>query len=154
MDYQALVSKYAATQYKNGIPYVAEAHDPYADDWIYDTEDHSEDYNHSTFVDNIIAGLMGLRPQSGTFIVINPLVPSSWSYFALEIAPYHGHNITILWDSDGLHYSRGTGFSVYVDGQRTLKQAQVGRVTVKVGSTVQNTVSPLVNIAANPLLFP
>ena len=153
-NYQTLITEYAATQYKNGVPYVAEAHDPYADDWMYDTADHSEDYNHSTFVDNIIAGLIGLRPQSDTSLVINPLVPSSWSHFCLENAAYHGHSITVLWDSDGSNYHQGPGFMVYVDGNLVLVQYDVGEVTVQVGSTIQQTPSGLVNIAANPLLFP
>jgi hypothetical protein len=38
-DYVTLVSTFAATQYRKGVPYVAEAYDPYKDDWIYEAED-------------------------------------------------------------------------------------------------------------------
>ena len=153
-DYQTLIQKYAATQYKNGVPYIAEAHDPYAGNWLYDSEDHSEDYNHSTFVDNIIAGLLGLRPQSDDTLVVNPLVPSVWDHFAIENAPYHGHDITVIWDGDGSYYGQGSGFQIYVDGNQVFSQSTVGKATVQVGTTVQTTVSNLVNIAANPLKFP
>jgi hypothetical protein len=57
---------------------------------------------------NIITGLIGLRPQSDNSLVVNHLVPTSWDYFALEIAAYHGHNVTVIWDSDGSHYGQGS----------------------------------------------
>jgi hypothetical protein len=41
---------------------------------------------------------------------------------------------------------------VYVDGKVVGSQGTVGKVTVQVGSPVQETVSSLVNIAANPLV--
>lgn len=153
-DYVNMLGQYAATQSKNGSPYVAEAHDPDADDWIYDSSDHSEDYNHSTFVDNVIAGLIGVRAQPDDTVVINPLVPSSWDHFALENAPYHGHTLTVLWDSTGSHYNQGQGLRVYIDGTLAGSSATLGSLKVKVGSVVAQTISTQVNIAANGQLFP
>jgi hypothetical protein len=148
-DYVALLGQYAATQSKNGQAYVAEAHDPDTEDWIYDSEDHSEDYNHSTFVDNIIAGLIGLRAQPDNTIVINPLAPSSWDHFALENAAYHGHILTILWDSTGSHYGQGQGLRVYVDGSVAGSQGTLSPLTVNVGAPIDQTINTQVNIAAN-----
>lgn len=153
-DYIALLRQYAGTQYKNGKPYVAEAHDPDADKWIYDGRDHSEDYNHSTFVDNILAGLIGLRAQPDDTLVINPLTPSSWDYFGLENLSYHGHSITVLWDSTGSHYNQGKGLRVYVDGKLASSRDTLGSAKVEVGEASHSPISPFVNIAANGQQFP
>lgn len=158
-DYDALLHQFAATQFKNGVPYVAEAHDPDSPNWLYDTADHSEDYNHSSFDDLVISGLIGIRPSLGTSVTIKPLVPASWDHFALENVPYHGHNLTVLWDADGSHYGQGPGMKVYVDGRLVRAAATVTALTVPVGPTPQGpayappggTADRLVNDAANPL---
>ena len=142
---------YAATQFKNGQPYVAEAHSADANQWIYDGYNHSEDYNHSTYTDLVINGLLGLRPSTGTQLTIKPLVPASWDHFACENVPYHGHNITVAYDKDGSHYGFGTGFRVYVDGKVVVARPGVQSVNVNVSRTIVQPVSTLVNDAANPL---
>ncbi|OLF16753.1 MGH1-like glycoside hydrolase domain-containing protein [Actinophytocola xanthii] len=146
-DYYALLRTYARTQYKNGVPYVAEAHHPDENRWLYDGFGHSEHYNHSTFTDLVVNGLVGLRP--GDPLVVNPLVPSTWDYFALENVPYRGHNVTVLWDRTGARYKAGAGLSVYVDGVRVAARPSLGSLRVPVPTT------PLpqpreVNDAANP----
>lgn len=153
-DYYTLLLRYAATQFRDNKPYVAEAHWHNISSWIYDTYDHSEDYNHSTFVDNIIAGLIGLRGQNNDTLVINPLTPTSWDHWGLENTAYHGHLVTVLWDSDGTHYKQGKGLRVFVDGTAAGNRDNLGPLTVQVGSTVKPTISNQVNIAANPLQFP
>ena len=63
-------------------------------------------YNHSTFCDLIITGLVGLRPRRDDRLVIQPLVsPSSnLTFFALDGVRYHGADLTIFWDVDGSRY--------------------------------------------------
>jgi Mannosylglycerate hydrolase MGH1-like glycoside hydrolase domain/Glycosyl hydrolase family 65, C-terminal domain len=119
-DYYSVLSAYAFAQQKNGRPYVAEAHDPDNPVWIYDSFNHSEDYNHSTFNDLVLSGLLGIRPQLTDIILVHPLVPDSWDHFAIENLPYHGRNLTVLWDKDGSNYHQGAGLRVYVDGQLSL----------------------------------
>jgi len=138
-DYDTLLDDYAATQMKNGAPYVAEAHDPSSPTWIYDASDHSEDYDHSTFNDLVISGLMGLRPQAGNTLVIKPLVPASWSYFVLENVPYHGHNVTLMYDKTGDRYQQGPGFHVYVDGQQVAWAPDVRDLTITIPATATAT---------------
>jgi NPCBM-associated, NEW3 domain of alpha-galactosidase/F5/8 type C domain/Trehalase len=135
-DYDTLLQDYAATQMKNGSPYVAEAHDPSSPTWIYDQPDHSEDYLHSTFNDLVISGLIGLRPQPGNTLVLKPLVPASWTYFALENVPYHGHNVTVLYDRTGDRYHQGPGFHVYVDGRQVAWTPDVQDMTVRIPAAV------------------
>ncbi len=149
-DYVNLLHTYAATQFKNGAPYVAEAHDADAADWIYDTPDHSEDYNHSTFDDNVISGLIGLRGQPGNTLAVSPLAPASWPYFALENAPYHGHNVSVIWDRTGARYGQGRGLRVYVDGKLAAHRATIGTVTLAVPAALtQSNKCGLVDFAVN-----
>ncbi|KAL7906752.1 carbohydrate-binding module family 13 protein [Trichoderma velutinum] len=152
-DYFNLLVGYAATQYRNGIPYVAEAHDPDANQWMYDGYNHSEDYNHSTFIDNVIAGLLGLRGQPDNTLTVNPLVPSSWDYFALENVGYHGHQVTVIWDRSGSRYNQGSGLRVFVDGALAGTRSTIGSLNVNVGSPVIQSISTQVNIAANTQQF-
>lgn len=125
-DYGALLRAFAVTQQQNGTPHVGQAHDPAQPDWIYD----ASDYNHSTFNDLVISGLIGLRPQLGRALTIRPLVPASWNYFALENVPYHGHNVTLLWDKTGARYHQGPGLHVYVDGHEVASAPDVRAVQV------------------------
>jgi hypothetical protein len=81
-------------------------------------------------------------------------VPSSWDHFAVENAAYHGHNITVIWDSDGSNYGQGSGMKVYVDDQLAGSRATVGLVSVDVGSASVPPIDTEVNIAANGQLFP
>ncbi len=149
-DYLNLLHGYAATQYKNGAPYVAEAHDADTGEWIYDTPNHSEDYNHSTFNDNVISGLIGLRGRPDDILSVNPLAPARWDYFALENAPYHGHNVTVLWDRTGSRYSQGAGLRVYVDGRLSASRRTLGALAVFVGPPIrQDRVCRIADIAVN-----
>ncbi|KAK3294504.1 carbohydrate-binding module family 13 protein [Chaetomium fimeti] len=152
-DYFNLLRGYVATQHKDGKPYVAEAHDPDADRWMYDTPNHSEDYNHSTFIDNIIAGLLGLRGQADNTLKVNPLAPAIWEYFALEHVAYHGHTITVIWDKTGQRYGQGAGLHVYVDGNLRANRSTLGLLSVDVGPAVNQVISSQVNIAANTQRF-
>jgi len=148
-DYLNLLHGYAVTQRKDGRPYVAEAHHPDEDRWIYDSPGHSEDYNHSTFADLVLSGLLGIRPQAGDTVRIDPLAPASWSHFAVENVAYHGHNLSLVWDRDGTAYHRGSGFRVWIDGVLRLSRPAVGDVTIGVPPARPATLPPLVDDLAN-----
>ena len=52
------------------------------------------------------------------FLIVNPLLPSdTLTHFAIDNLLYHGHELTIFWDSDGTHYNKGQGLHVWVDAQ-------------------------------------
>jgi hypothetical protein len=150
-DYAAALATYARTQTKDGKPYVAEAHDPDRDAWIYDGRNRSEDYNHSTYTDLVLSGLIGLRPQTGDTLDVRPLAPSTWDHFAAENVPYHGHDVTVLWDRDGRHYGQGAGMRLYVDGRLVRQSATLRNTTIDVGPPRLPVTDDLVNDAANPL---
>ncbi len=84
-------------------------------------------YNHSGFADPLITGLIGLRPQAGDHLVVHPLVPAGqWTYFALDALPYHGHLLSIAWDSTGKRYGRGRGMWIAVDGRVAARRSTLG----------------------------
>ncbi|MFD4635989.1 RICIN domain-containing protein [Lentzea sp. NPDC058436] len=149
-DFHTVLKKYTSAQFKNGRPYVAEAADSLTNRWIYDAPDHSEHYNHSGYTDHVIGGLLGLRPQTGDTLVVDPMIPSSWDWFALENVPYHGHDVSVVWDRTGSKYGRGAGLRVRVDGTEVASAPDVRKLTVPVGARRVGGYQPEVNLAANP----
>ena len=155
--YQELL-KYARTNYKDGVPYTAESHYPTVDMWSGDTTNHSENYFHSTYADNVFTNLIGIVPTLDDVLQLQPLVPSNWSYFAVENLPYHGSLISIIWDSTGSHYSGNcsSGLSVYSNGTLIHNQSNLAAVNITLPFSSQAAASTLAaqpeyqNILANP----
>jgi hypothetical protein len=92
----------------------------------------SHHYNHSTFNDLVLNGLIGIRPTLDDKLVLKPLIPadSSIRYFALDRLVYHGHNVGIVYDADGTRFGVGKGLSVYVDGERAAGPVPLGDLSV------------------------
>jgi hypothetical protein len=106
------------SQYHRGRPYVGEYMDEVTGYWLKGDQERSRYYNHSTFNDLIITGLIGLRPRMDNTLEINPLVPEGkWDWFCLDNILYHNHNLTILWDKNGDRYHLGKGLRILVDGK-------------------------------------
>ncbi len=130
-DYFALLRTYSLDQRLAGRPFIAEAANPDDGSWDgHNTLYHSEHYFHSSYVDLVITGLVGLRPRSDDTLEVNPLVPDDWEYFALDDVSYHGHRLAIMWDRDGSRYGWGAGLSVVLDGERLTTVPAVGRLLV------------------------
>jgi len=88
-------------------------------------------YNHSGFADPLITGLLGLRPQAGDKLILHPLLPAgTWSYFALDGLPYHGHLISIVYDQTGKRYNRGRGLILFVDGKKVAGRSMLGPIEI------------------------
>lgn len=130
------------------VPWIDENIHPHTGDWIARTRLHDwaetdpelekrkggkhrgKDYNHSTYNDLIITGLVGLRPQAGDQVVVNPLLPTdTWDYFCLDDVHYHGRQLTIVWDRTGERYGRGAGLTLYCDGDRIAHSPTLSRIT-------------------------
>jgi len=122
------------------IPWIDEDLDPFTGDWLartlklrkpgfYGRGDH---YNHSSYADLVITGLVGLRPSSGSALEINPLLPAgTWDWFCLDGLPYHGQTLSILWDRTGRHYGKGAGLALYVNGLVAARQPELGKMTAR-----------------------
>jgi len=77
-----------------------------------------KDYNHSTFCDLVISGLVGVQTREPDAFAVHPLVPAeAWDYFCLDRLSYRGYEMTIFYDRTGTRYGRGAGLHVYADGQ-------------------------------------
>lgn len=122
-------------------PWIDENLNPHTGDWIARTllkhrrqppDERGKDYNHSSFCDLVITGLVGLRPRADDTVEVNPLIPEgAWDYFCLDHVRYHGRLMTILYDPTGARYGRGKGLQVLVDGRRIAGSDSLQRVTGK-----------------------
>lgn len=129
------------------LPWIDENMHPYTGDWISRTRlktwengtwsdskggrERGKDYNHSTYCDLLISGLMGIRPQSESTLVVHPLIPShAWDWFCLDGVSYQGHVLTILYDRTGTHYQQGKGFIIFVDGKMKWHSKDIQKVQI------------------------
>ena len=127
------------------VPWIDENLNPYTGDWIARTrlkswengtwseekggKERGKDYNHSTYNDLIITGLMGLRPRNDNIIEFNPLIPQNmWDYFCLDNVLYHNKILTLVWDKYGNKYNRGKGFMLFVDGKLMSHRETIGKI--------------------------
>jgi predicted GH43/DUF377 family glycosyl hydrolase len=118
------------------VPWIDENLNPDTGEWIAreillkrGVKDRGKDYNHSTFCDLVISGLVGLRPQDDDSVEVNPLVPEGvWDYFCLDNVLYHGRTITILYDRTGKRYGKGTGLRVFADGKELVASEKLRKV--------------------------
>lgn len=150
-QYVQSLSIYATTQQKDGAPYVAESHYPFMNSWSADSSNHSEHYDHSTNNDDVITGLLGIVPQSNDTLLVSPIIPSNWTYFAIENVAYHGHLVTVLYDAKGTRYNCGASFCVFADGDSIVKKNVTYPIHELISLEVASTTSEIpVNIAANP----
>ena len=136
------------------VPWIDENLNPFTGDWLTRTtkkrglgtdspgwadgaaeaskgEERGKDYNHSTYCDLIINGLVGLRPQSGERIVVSPLVPEDWDYFRLDRIRYHGRDLAVLYDRTGKKYQRGKGLRLFCDGREIAGADALSRIAVE-----------------------
>ncbi len=129
------------------VPWIDENLNPFTGDWISRTRlkswnkgtwdagkggvERGKDYNHSTYCDLVISGLIGLRPRADDTVEVHPLVPADWEWFCLDRIPYHGRNLTVLWDKTGKRYGKGQGLRLFVDGKEIAQAATITRVTGK-----------------------
>jgi len=122
------------------IPWIDEDLNPLTGEWLarslklrkpgfYGRGDH---YNHSSYADLIITGLVGLRPRPDDTIDVNPLLPpNTWDWFCLDGIPYHNRMLAILWDRTGQRYRKGRGLTVLLDGRVVVQGRELGKLTTK-----------------------
>jgi len=138
-DYLDLLRIYAKSQHiklPDGtvVPWIDEDLHPDTGDWIARSilekrgvKDRGKDYNHSSYCDLVITGLVGLRPRSDEAIEVHPLVSEgTWDYFCLDQVLYHGRSITILYDKTGERYKKGKGLRVFADGKEIAVSEKLG----------------------------
>jgi hypothetical protein len=113
-----------------GKPFIGEYQDEVTGDWINGKNDRSRYYNHSTYADLLITGVIGLIPRADDIVEISPLLPTdTWDWFCLDGVKYHAHMLTILWDADGTRYGRGAGLHVLANGKQIAHSPTLTRLT-------------------------
>lgn len=70
-----------------------------------------KDYNHSTFCDLVISGLVGVGVKDGE-INVDPLIPDDWDYFSLSGVKVLGKEYDIVYDKNGNKYGKLKGLMV------------------------------------------
>ncbi len=128
------------------VPWIDENLNPLTGDWIARTRlkawrdgtwdrrkggrERGKDYNHSSYCDLVITGLIGLRPRADDVVEVNPLLPEGkWEWFCLDRVAYHGRTITVAWDASGEKYGKGKGLRVLADGREIARSEALRRVT-------------------------
>lgn len=130
VDYFDAFMIYVHSQHANGKPYIGEYLDETTGQWFNNPTGRSRYYNHSTFADLLITGVVGLRPRADNVVEIAPLLPQgTWSWFCLDGIPYRGHCLTVLWDDGGNHYGRGAGLTLMVDGNAIAHSEHLERLS-------------------------
>ena len=121
---------YVHSQVADGKPYIGEYLDEVTGDWINGKDGRSRYYNHSTFADLVITGLVGLRPRPDQTVEVHPLLPEGlWDWFCLDGVKYHGCVLTVVWDKDGKRYGQRPGLSVLANGQLIAHADTLGKLT-------------------------
>ncbi|GAC1655429.1 MAG: hypothetical protein NVS9B15_16240 [Acidobacteriaceae bacterium] len=117
----------------------------------------SHHYLHSTYIDLVLTGLLGVRPQTGHLLELDPLLTAASNaahpirWFAIDRLRYHDHDISILYDADGTRYHLGRGVSIFVDRKHAIGPVPLRRVTVSLPTTtVSSPRAPSIDIAVNP----
>ncbi len=128
-DYFDAFLTYTRSHRFDGKPYIGEYLDETTGAWLKGRQERSRYYNHSTYADLLITGVIGLRPRAGEAVEVHPLLPpETWNWFCLDGVQYHGRMLTILWDRDGSRYQRGQGLLVFADGKQIAKSESLERV--------------------------
>jgi len=128
-DYFELIKRYALCHFDNFSEsdlVLREDHHPEENHWIAQ----AREYNHSTFIDNILSGLLGVRPEEDV-IVIDPIVPDSWDYLCVEDISLSGCLLTLVYDKTGRRYNKGQGFKVFINGKEEFSFPAIQRVEIK-----------------------
>ncbi len=150
-DYFNLLKQYAEAhkitwENRKSQMWIDENINPFTGDWISRTRlktwdngtwskekggvERGKDYNHSGFCDLVINDLIGLKPQLGNSIVLEPLVPDSWEWFCLDKINYHGKDLTLIWDKDGTRYKRGNGFTIVYNGKKVYNSPTLKKIHI------------------------
>ena len=127
-DFAAAMVRYAKSHVMDRddgvrVPWIDEVQDPFTGVWTSRAIQNGgrtngirhtagKDYNHSTFCDLVITGLVGLRPRADGRYEVKPLAPKAWSWWALEDVSYCGSRLTIRYDRDGSRFGVGVGLKI------------------------------------------
>lgn len=133
-DYFDAFVTYTRSQRRDGKPYIGEYQDENTGAWLKGGDPRSRWYNHSTYADLLITGIVGVRPTEGKELTVAPLLPEgTWAWFCLDGVRVRGHDLAVVWDRDGSKYGKGAGLHVWLDGKVVAKSDRLGTLKVPLG---------------------
>ncbi|HEY7089707.1 MAG TPA: glycosyl hydrolase family 65 protein [Tepidisphaeraceae bacterium] len=131
--YLEAMQTYVKSQRMNGEPYIGEYLDETTGEWLKGNNPRSRYYNHSTFCDLVIGGLVGIVPRADQSVEVSPLLPEdAWDWFCLQRLPYHGRELTVIWDRNGERFGQGAGLSLLVDEKRIANSPRLAPIVANV----------------------
>ena len=132
-DYYRLLKQYAASHRIKDADgadrmWIDEDMDPFTGDWTARTllkeanwdpgrggYERGKDYNHSTFCDLVLSGLLGIDRNNGAYTA-DPLIPDEWDWFCVTGLP---GGYAVIYDRAGGRYGNGPGLHIVKD-EKTL----------------------------------
>ena len=148
-DYFRLLKLFASCHYiaEDGVkrPFIDENLDPFSGIWLARSilreqfesgihRERGEDYNHSSFCDLVLSGLVGVRSREDDRMVIDPLFSQEdLEWMCADGILYHGNNLCVLWDKSGEHYNKGKGFFVFLNGEKIFESETIVKCEYDLG---------------------
>jgi hypothetical protein len=98
------------------------------------------DYFHSSFIDLVINGLVGLdatnRSADGARLTLSvaPLLPAAANvaYFCLDGVRTAAHDVAVVYDEAGSRYGRGKGLMLLVDGEVVASSPTLSKISATI----------------------
>ena len=136
--FTSLLHQYAAQQScvrpdGSTVPWIDESLNPDTGEWMTrkmllarggKPVERGKDYNHSTFCDLVIGGLVGIVLADDGGLTVDPLCPREWEFFRMDNLRFRGHDVEVVW-------RRSNGLSVIADGRVVARRPDLGRLFVK-----------------------
>lgn len=95
--------------------------------------DEGYEYNHSTFNDLVLSGLVGIQ-TTGLLkgkLTVNPLVPpTEMPWFTADGVQIGKKIVSVQFDLDGSRYGKGKGLRVLVDGVLKASSPTMAKLSV------------------------
>ncbi len=106
------------------------------------------DYFHSSYCDLVIKYLVGLQPANSNRLTISP-IPGPVERFSLRRLRYRGHDLDIVYNSDGAYRAGDAapadeprGLTVWIDGRHAGQRSSLGPLTVELPGGSETTDEP------------
>ncbi len=151
------------------VPWIDENLNPRTGDWIARTrlktwnngtwdagkggKERGKDYNHSTYCDLVITGLVGLRPRSDAVVEVHPLAAGGHLGLVLPgqrpLPRAHAHDPL---GQSGEKYGRGKGLRVFADGAEIAHADSLERVTGALPGSTAGTSAGWTKYEGGPVL--
>jgi hypothetical protein len=127
-DYFRLLRQYAASHRLTrpdgtSVMWIDENMDPFTGEWTArkilkerspgSDYERGKDYNHSSFCDLVLSGLLGIDARDGQ-LTADPIIPDGWDWFCVTNLPPRGG--AVVYDRTGERYGLGAGLHI-LDGR-------------------------------------